>query len=583
MITELCLTNFRCFEQHTIPLKPITVIVGRNNVGKSTVVEALRLIAIVGSRYRTLPGVDHPRWLQATGYDKVVKPSLRMMGMNLEAIFHRYGHPPALATCTLDSGQAISAYVDRERELYGVIKHGGGQRSPRMRSDPPAGIRILAQVGPVAPEERVLSPDYVRSAVSSPLSPLHFRNQLHGADPDMFERFRDLAESSWPGLRIRTVRVQRKDDEESEILRLYVQDGDFVGDIAVMGHGLQMWLQVMWFLVRCQEAESVILDEPDVYMHADLQRKLVRMLRDRHTQTIIATHSVEILSEVEPEHVLVLDRGQPASRFAVSLPGVQQLIDQMGGVHNLQVARLWASRKVLLLEGQDLGILKRLHTTLHRASSVPLDSIPNIAIGGWNGWEHWTGSGLLLRNAAGKTIRTYCILDRDYHPDEAVRQRMDEARARGVQLHVWRRKELENYLLVPVAISRALAREVRKDGKSPDGDTIKRAIQEIAPRFKESVFDAAASEHYALDKRGGMSSANKAARRMVERAFSSWERMLDVLPGKSLLAELGKWSQRGYGVGVSALKIARELKPDEIPQEMREVLAAIEAGRPFAG
>ncbi|HZV35962.1 MAG TPA: AAA family ATPase [Verrucomicrobiae bacterium] len=44
MITEIKLFNFRGFESHSIPLKPVTIIVGKNNAGKSTIVEALRLI-----------------------------------------------------------------------------------------------------------------------------------------------------------------------------------------------------------------------------------------------------------------------------------------------------------------------------------------------------------------------------------------------------------------------------------------------------------------------------------------------------------------------------------------------------------
>ena len=46
----------------------------------------------------------------------------------------------------------------------------------------------------------------------------------------------------------------------------------------------------------------MILDEPDVYMHPDLQRSLVKIVKNRFKQVIIASHSVEILSEVNPEN-----------------------------------------------------------------------------------------------------------------------------------------------------------------------------------------------------------------------------------------------------------------------------------------
>ena len=92
-------------------------------------------------------------------------------------------------------------------------------------------------------------------------------------------------------------------------------------------------------------------------MHADLQRKLIRLLRNFNKQIIIATHSIEILSEVEPEEVLIIDKKKKESKFASSLPVVQQVINHIGGVQNLQLARLWNSRQCIFVEGKDISIL----------------------------------------------------------------------------------------------------------------------------------------------------------------------------------------------------------------------------------
>jgi predicted ATP-dependent endonuclease of OLD family len=63
MLTQLRLKNFRCFDDHTIPLRPTTIIVGRNNAGKSTIVEALRLVSLVENRYGALNFTSPPDWL----------------------------------------------------------------------------------------------------------------------------------------------------------------------------------------------------------------------------------------------------------------------------------------------------------------------------------------------------------------------------------------------------------------------------------------------------------------------------------------------------------------------------------------
>src|SRR5438093_1148943 len=149
MLTELRLQNFRCFQDHAVPFKATSIAIGRNNAGKSTLVEALRL------------------------------------------------------------------------------------------------VEIMPQVAPVARDEVVLSGDYVKSALSSSLAPLHFRNQLKALN-EHFSVFKELTEDTWPGLQIRELVCARS--FPGEPLELMVRDEGFVAEIASMGHGLQMWLQTMWFI-----------------------------------------------------------------------------------------------------------------------------------------------------------------------------------------------------------------------------------------------------------------------------------------------------------------------------------------------
>jgi AAA15 family ATPase/GTPase len=56
VIEKLTVENFRGFDHHEIPFRETTIIVGANNAGKSTAVEALRLIALF-SALLTFPWV----------------------------------------------------------------------------------------------------------------------------------------------------------------------------------------------------------------------------------------------------------------------------------------------------------------------------------------------------------------------------------------------------------------------------------------------------------------------------------------------------------------------------------------------
>ena len=225
-----------------------------------------------------------------------------------------------------------------------------------------------------------MSRDSIEAGVDTRLSSLHFRNEMN-LMPERFEDFKRLAEETWPDLRVQGLE-EGSNEAGQRTLSLMLRDGDFIAEVGWMGHGLQMWLQTMWFLARVPLNSTVILDEPDVYMHPDLQRKLFRLVRDRYEQTIVATHSVEIMAEAEPSDLLVINRQKPRSEYVNSEPGVQFLIDHLGGVVNIHLARLWGSRKLLFVEGKDLSILKYFQLLLFPGSDTPLDAVPNMALGG---------------------------------------------------------------------------------------------------------------------------------------------------------------------------------------------------------
>jgi hypothetical protein len=447
MLTRLILRNFRGFERHELSLREMTVVVGRNNAGKSTVVEALRLISLVVTRFRRLAFHPGPDWCPAGRASFGIRPSLRNTEINFLGMFNHYNDPPAVITAEFAGGQSVTVYIAEEDKFHAVIRDERGsiirtQEAARRIHLPTVGI--LPQLGPVQQREGILNEDYVRTAVSSSLAPLHFRNQLL-VFRDSFPLFRRIVEETWPGVSIKELIYASLNPGTQ--LHLEVRNEDFVGEVALMGHGLQMWLQTMWFLALSRDTHTVILDEPDVYMHPDLQRRVIRFLRGRHPQCIVTTHSVEILSEVQPKEILIVERKNQRSKFADSHPAVQLLVDSVGSMHNISLARLWRSRRLLLVEGNDISFLKAFQNVLFPESLQPIDALPFMSIGGWGGWSYAIGTAMLLQNETGESIITYCLLDSDYHSPDEITERRDQARERNVQLHIWSSKEIENYLL----------------------------------------------------------------------------------------------------------------------------------------
>jgi energy-coupling factor transporter ATP-binding protein EcfA2 len=577
MLRQLRLQNYRCFNDCTFAFEKATVVVGKNNAGKSTLVEALELVSTVVNRKAVSFGYP-PGWLDVPKFSRCIAPSISHLDLDVATVFHRYGDPPAKIVATFEGGVTITIYVGEERTIYATVetKSDWVRSSGQFMGLSLPWLHVLPQVAPLVSNENLLTEDYIEQNLYTRLSSRHFRNQIFRSS-ESFPDFKGLAESTWHGLRVQN--VERKTAKGGSTLSMLVRDGNFVAEAAWMGHGLQMWLQIIWFVSRTTPNCTVVLDEPDVYMHPDLQRKLFRLLRSRFAQCIVATHSVEIMAEADPSEILIVDKSQRRSRFANSEPGVQLLIDQIGGVHNVHLARLWSAKKFLMVEGKDMTLLRQFHSLIFPDAEIPLDGLPNFPVGGWGGWSYAIGSSMALKNAVGDLIVAYCILDSDYHTPKEKNERLQEAEKRGVHLHVWSRKEIENYLLNPQAIRRLIVGRM-KQGVPPTAEEIKAKLLEFCEDEKETVLDGIVAGLMA-ENHGLGAGANKIARAQLAPQWEDPNKRLTLVSGKSLLSDISAWSQKKFEVSFGASAVAKKFHANEVPQEVVSVLQAIEEGEAF--
>jgi energy-coupling factor transporter ATP-binding protein EcfA2 len=341
-----------------------------------------------------------------------------------------------------------------------------------------------------------------------------------------------------------------------------------------------MWLQTMWFLVRARDTATLVLDEPDVYMHADLQRKLIRTVRDLTSQIIVTTHSTEIMSEVAPEDILVIDKRHPESKRADSLPAVQAVLARLGSAQNIHLFRLWNAKRFILIEGDDLRLLQGFQNVILPESAVPIAAIPNSSFGGWGGWSYALGSSMALANAAGSEIVTYCFLDSDYHNQSQVDHVYREFARYGGQVHVWCKKEIENYLLSPTAITKAIVSKLPRRASLPTEAEIDAKMNEFANALKDEMFDAVAQEFLSLNRGLGVAGANKLARTAIDARIQA-AGLLSCVSGKAVIQRLFSWVQREFGASMNTLTICRQFTASEIDPEMKGVLLAIENAEAF--
>src|SRR5262249_28311162 len=115
VLERLRLQNFRGFDDHVVPLRGLTIIVGANNAGKSSIVEALLLVVLVVTRFIRGTGAFAaiPEWLEHPDAYRGAQPALRGQGFEGHgpSTFHRYGDPPAMITAYFASGASVVVFI----------------------------------------------------------------------------------------------------------------------------------------------------------------------------------------------------------------------------------------------------------------------------------------------------------------------------------------------------------------------------------------------------------------------------------------------------------------------------------------
>jgi len=202
-----------------------------------------------------------------------------------------------------------------------------------------------------------------------------------------------------------------------------------------------------------------------------------------------------------------------------------------------------------------------------------------MSIGGWGGWNRAVGSKIMLKNAGDEEIITYCILDSDYYEEEEINERYSEAKKNDINLKIWKRKELENYLISPQAIKRIIK---KGSGKDVSVDLLIEKINQLCEYLKEEFVDLTMDRIHVSYRRKGRFLEPSSARKKAEKKVAAiWTNKLERVSGKALIKKLSAWTNDEFNVSINPINLAQELRTDEIPTEMKTIISRIEKKQKF--
>jgi energy-coupling factor transporter ATP-binding protein EcfA2 len=575
MISELQLHDFRAFSGYRVNFRQENVLVGPNSAGKSTLLTALRFArACTRSAYRLRPNLTirhRDSWVQAypvpTREFEILQESVRHEFRDVEANLHLKWKNKASLTVVWPSESV------EDSGAYFYLRNTIGN-NPRTTSQVKSEFHDIASIPALSPlehEEEVLERDYVKKNLESRLASRHFRNQMLqlGRD-DQWSEFYAFAEPWLGGFQLFEPRVAYAPGGYPGIDFYYREPGSSrEKEVVWAGDGFQIWVQLLLHLYRNRSKETILLDEPEVFLHPDLQRRLMRLLSSLESQYVLATHSAEVLAEVDRSAILWVDKSRTRAVRDPREQSLEKMNSALGSSFNLALARVLRAKGVLFVEGEDVKVLRSISKTLRMNSIIDETQLAVVPINGFSNWHRAENFGWLSQEFFDRAVAGFVILDRDYRTDSQVALIEGELQSAGIVAHTWSRKEIESYLLVPEAIARI--------SKAP-ASWIQEKLELAAANEEHYCFGQLTAERIQSEAGTGKSHATITQEAQIE-FTQKWRQAdfrLNAAPPKRMMSWLNGQLQAEGHKAVSFDAIAKTLRESEIATEVRYVLERIE-------
>lgn len=454
MLTKLVIRNFKLFDTVELELGERVVLIGPNNAGKTTALQALALWEI---------GVK--RWIERRGAGPVPKkrPGVTINRRDLIAV------PVPVANLLwrdlhVRVGRRENGKSRTDNVLIEVAVEGIGEgevwrcalefdyaneesfycrpsrREDGSRTEVPAAaaqvpMAFLPPMSGLAASETRLDPGAINVRLGEGRTAEVLRNLCYQVLQG------DDGAGNWQAIRARMKALfgvaldePRYIAERGEVVMSYRDHRDISLDISASGRGQQQTLLLLAHM-HVNPGAVLLLDEPDAHLEILRQRQIYELLTEAAAETgnqiIAASHSEVILNEAADRDIVIAFVGRP-HRIDDRGSQVLKALKEIGFEHYYQAEETgW----VLYLEGStDLAMLRRFAERLGHDARQCLERpfVHYVANQPRKAQEHFHGLREGKDDLVG--IAIFDRLDRSLPEDPYLTQ------------VTWRRRELENYV-----------------------------------------------------------------------------------------------------------------------------------------
>lgn len=582
-ITSVKFRNFKAFRDFSISLRSMNILVGPNNSGKSTILSAFRLLEQAlrtSGSHRPVRIATHTRH---QGFGHNVPES--QIPLELENVHYNYDASDSRIEFRYSNGNVLILYFPEDGGMTCYWELNGPDiRTPsNFRKQFPDKVQVIPVLGPVDQDESIVNDETVRRAAGTHRASRHFRNYWF-KNQEGFDEFRELIEETWPNM---SIMKPEKLDILSKRLTMFVSERRIDRELYWSGLGFQIWCQLLTHISRCKDSNLLVVDEPEIYLHPEVQRQLLGILREVSPDIVLATHSVEILGEAEPREILIVDKTRRSARRLQDVVGVQEAIDNLGSIQNISLTELARSRRILFVEGvSDYKIIKRFAKLIGLTELAAGSGLTALESGGFDSWSKIQGFAWGLQKSLESELQIAAVYDQDYR-SEQENSSLKERLEREISLaHFHRRKEIENYLLLPGVLDRAIKKaiedRVKRTGEKIDNTLdVRELLNRITLTEEESLSGQYVARYCGYFRSGGKDQATLTSEALMlfNKKWKDLDSRLTIVSGKTVLRTLRTECQERFGITLTNLRIVDAFTREEVPTDLVLLLERLEQFR----
>lgn len=581
-ISSIKFTNFKALRNYSVSLNETNILVGPNNAGKSTVISAFRILDVALRKAKRLKAERVPLPNGSIGFGHRIPE--QQISVSLENVATDYNTEDSKIEFRLTNKNKLFLFFPNEG---GCILHweneGSNVNTPgRFRNAFPINIQVVPILGPLEHEETYVNEDTVKNALNTHRACRHFRNYWHYFNQG-WDQFSTMISSTWPGMIIKKPEL----DIPNKKLSMFVSENRIDREIYWAGFGFQVWCQLLTHLSRSDDASLLIIDEPEIYLHPDVQRQLLNILRTINADVLLATHSVEIMGEADPSEILLVNKLNKSAKRLKDIEGVQVALESLGSTQNVTLTHLARTKKILFVEGMgDYKIIRRFAKNIGLDDLASGNDLTAFESGGFSSWEKIKSFAWGVKSTIDADMKLFAIYDRDYYCNEEINEILVSLKSELTHAHIHQRKEIENYLLLVPALDRVLSKQVALRNKRTGEQCevrkrIGQYLDEITINLKVDAQSQYIAKRIAHHQGKGIDTGtiSRDAINVFEKLWANLESRMEIIPGKTTLRLLRSAIQEDYNINLSDIQIIDEFSECEIPKDLLQLIYDLEKFR----